>query len=331
MMTLDDMKLLRQHPSEVVDLNGWDLDDEFPIGPTGAKPKRIFICPSPAPHGFLIGGHRYLFKEPSGPYAMQIWSEVIAYELAKRVHVLVPPAFLARAPGNGSPGVLIEFFYGYKDRPPARLISGIDRLQARGYPISYKRGSLKDNINVCRGQAAPSWRSWWAETIAFDALIGNTDRHSENWGFLANTGPHGGMTFSMAPAFDNGTSLGFVTREQDLEQALSEARFLRFIERGCHHYGWTSADRASAQHVALCRSLVAHVTGTRATMRRVATVSDANFDEIVSWCREFNYSVPFSALRARFVATQLRARRNSILKTLAEGVQGHGTLGGVPT
>lgn len=33
---------------------------------------------------------------------------------------------------------------------------------------------------------------WWAETIAFDAIIGNTDRHSENWGFLIRDADLGG-------------------------------------------------------------------------------------------------------------------------------------------
>ena len=98
-----DLKL-QQLSTEVVDLNDWELDDEFPIGPLGAKPKRIFVCPSPAPYQFLIGGHRYLFKEPSGLYAMQIWSEVLAYELSRSTRVPVPPAFLATAPRNGSSG-----------------------------------------------------------------------------------------------------------------------------------------------------------------------------------------------------------------------------------
>lgn len=103
----------QQHPKQIVSLNGWDLDQEFPYGPQGAKPKRIVICPNPPPQSFLIGGHRYLFKEPDGPRAQQIWSEVIAYELSRDLNVAVPPAFLARAPGNGSPGVLVEFFYGH--------------------------------------------------------------------------------------------------------------------------------------------------------------------------------------------------------------------------
>ena len=102
-----------QGPEQIVSLDDWQLDDEFPYGPQGAKAKKILICPNPPPYGFLIGGHRYLFKEPSGNFAQQIWSEVIAYELSRDLQLPVPPAFVTQEPGNGSPGVLVEFFYGY--------------------------------------------------------------------------------------------------------------------------------------------------------------------------------------------------------------------------
>lgn len=315
MTPMRDLKM-QQLAGEIVNLNGWEPDDEFPIGPMGAKPKRIFICPSPAPHKFLIGGHRYLFKEPDGPHAMQIWSEVIAYELSRLTSVPVPPAFLARAPRNGSPGVLVEFFYGYADRAPTRLIHGIERLQALRFQIDYHRGSLKDNIDVCRLQRVPDWRFWWAQTLAFDALIGNTDRHSENWGFLASTQSDGKLAFSMAPAFDNGTSLGYVVREQDLARYSEMSQLQRFLDRGNHHFGWTSADKASAQHIELCRRYGEAITGAAGTMKRVISFNDAQIEGLLSWCRQFDYSLPFSAARARFVGAQLQARRNALFNAL---------------
>lgn len=314
----------------MVDLNDWELDDEFPIGPLGAKPKRIFVCPSPAPYRFLIGGHRYLFKEPSGPYAMQIWSEVLAYELSRSTRVPVPPAFLATAPRNGSPGVLIEFFYGYAERPATRLVHGIERLQALNFPIDYKRGSLKDNIDVCRLQRVAAWRHWWAETLAFDALIGNTDRHSENWGFLAETQAHGAVAYSMAPAFDNGTSLGYLIREQDLPRYLEPARLKRHVDHGRHHCGWTSVDRSSSHHIELCRRYMQRFVGASPTMSRVAAIDDPQIDRLLSWCRSFEYALPFSSDRARFVSAQLRLRRDALLHVIDEEA-GDGALGGNST
>lgn len=309
---------IRQNPADIVSLEGWELDQEFPFGPQGAKPKRIVICPSPPPNSFLIGGHRYLFKEPTGARAMQIWSEVIAYEVARAVGVPVPPAFLAYGPGNGAPGVLVEFFYGHLGDPDSRLIDGIERLQALRRQTDFRRGSLKDNIDVCRLQMVPDWRFWWARTLVFDALIGNTDRHSQNWGFLATPGTDGRLAFSMAPAFDNGTSLGFIIGESELDRFTQAERLRNFIHNGRHHYGWTSGDHRSAQHIELCRLYGQHIGSTRAPMRRVLELSDAQIDEIVSWCCRFDFAVPFTEARAKFVAAQLRGRREALAKVLAE-------------
>jgi hypothetical protein len=60
---------ITQHRNEIVSLDRWAPDEEFPFGLLGAKAKRTFICPTMPPYGFLIGGHRYLFKEPQGAKA----------------------------------------------------------------------------------------------------------------------------------------------------------------------------------------------------------------------------------------------------------------------
>ena len=67
---------------DVIRVDEWEPDDEFPYMPIGQKPKRMFVCPTPAPREYLLAGHRYLFKEPRGHAAQQIWSEVIAFRLA---------------------------------------------------------------------------------------------------------------------------------------------------------------------------------------------------------------------------------------------------------
>lgn len=305
---------VQQHPADVVSLEGWRLDDEFPYGPQGAKPKRIVICPNPPPHGFLIGGHRYLFKEPTGSRAQQIWSEVIAYEISRDLGLPVPPAFLALGPGNGSPGVLVEFFYGYQYDPEYRFVHAIERLQGLQFGVDFRRGSLKDNTTLCRLHRVPSWRDWWARTLSFDALIGNTDRHTENWGFLTLPGAEG-MDHSLAPAFDNGTSLGFVIREQDLLRATEPAELHRLVERGTHHFGWVAEDKAGAQHARLCRTFRDRL-GSGAAMDAALELADAQIQGIVDWCCRFAFPVPFTEARGAFVAAQLRARRDALAAAL---------------
>jgi hypothetical protein len=306
---------IEQQPKEIVSLEGWQLDEEFPYGPQGAKPKRIVICPNPPPHSFLIGGHRYLFKEPSGTRAQQIWSEVIAYELSRDLRLPVPPAFLAQGPGNGSPGVLVEFFYGYASEPEIRFVHAIERLQGLQLPIDYNRGSLKDNITLCRLHRTPDWRSWWARTLAFDAVIGNTDRHTENWGFLIEpTSSH--LNYTLAPAFDNGTSLGYIVREEQLNSFAEPARLARLIAKGSHHFGWVAGDGESAQHARLCRLYRDRIPSLHNAMDDALALTDNRIARIVDWCCSFAFALPFTQTRGRFVAAQLRARRDALAAAL---------------
>jgi hypothetical protein len=54
--------------------------------------------------------------------------------------------------------------------------------------------------------------------LLFDALIGNTDRHSENW--AVEITPKGKM--HLAPSYDHATSLGVTTRGRKLELLLAD-------------------------------------------------------------------------------------------------------------
>lgn len=305
-----------QSAGEIVQVEAWEPDDEFPVMPIGQKPKRILVCPTPAPYRFLIAGHRYLFKEPAGHTAQQIWSEVIAYRLAAAVGVEVPPSFLGYDAKRDSPGVLQEFFFGHGDRADARFVHAHDRFQASRLPLDEKQGSLVDNLKLSSLHSVPDPRSWWAQTLAFDTLIGNTDRHSQNWGFLIRRSADGHTSYELAPAFDNGSSLGWIVREPDLPRHLEASRLRRFVDRGRHHYGWLSWDDASARHVELVRRFVVRHGLSRPTIARIAGISDSKVEAVLCACREFDYPVPFSEQRAAFVIGQVRARRAALEQAL---------------
>jgi hypothetical protein len=305
-----------QAAGEIIQVEAWEPDDEFPVMPLGQKPKRVLICPTPAPHRFLIAGHRYLFKEPAGHTAQQVWSEVIAYKLARAVGVDVPPAFLGYDGRRDSPGVVVEFFFGHGERADARFVHARDRFQALGFKLDERRGSLAENIKLSRQHQVPDPRLWWAQTLAFDTLTGNTDRHSENWGFLIRRSPDGRTSYELAPAFDNGSSLGWIVREPDLPRHLEAAGLRRFVERGQHHYGWLSWDDGSARHVELARRFVARHGISRPTIARIAGIAESKVEAVLCSCREFDFPVRFSERRAAFVLGQIRARRIALEQAL---------------
>ena len=303
---------LVQSPNDIVDLQTWELEDN-PFGLQGNQPKRIFVCPDNPPHSFLIGGHRYLFKEPAGWRSQQIWSEVIAYELSRDLLLPVPPAFLALGPENGAPGVLIEFMYDHPGDEPQRYVDGIELLQGAGIKTDEKRGSLLDNISLSRVLVgSPRAREWWARTIAFDAVIGNTDRHSRNWGTLVTLRPTG-AEYQLAPAFDNGTSLGYAITEAKLAQKTLPSAIAKLVADGRHHFGWISGDKESAQHATLCAEMKRHVKGgVGNAMDAALDLPDHRIEAIAHWCTKFRFPEPFSDARANFVVAQLKARRNAL-------------------
>lgn len=308
---------IEQHPQNVVDLRTWELEDN-PFGLQGNQPKRIFVCPNPPPHNFLIGGHRYLFKEPAGWRSKQIWSEVIAYELSRDLLVSVPPAFLALGPDNGSPGVLIEFMYDHPGDEPSRYVDAIELLQGARIKTNEKRGSLLDNISLSRSLACPKAKEWWARTIAFDAIIGNTDRHSRNWGTLIALRPDAPQ-YRLAPTFDNGTSLGYGIAEADLQFRAQPNEIAKLVAGGHHHYGWLAGDALSAQHAALCAEMKRRIRGgVGDAMDAARDLSDHRIEAIAQWCTMFRFPESFSDARAEFVVAQLKARRAALQAALGD-------------
>lgn len=311
---------LEQHSNQTIYVDEWE-EDEFGIMPLGQKPKRNVVCPAPPPAGYLLGNHRYLFKEPGGPLpgsrnSQQIWSEIIAYKVALAVDVDVPPAFLAFDRHSNSPGVLLEYFYGPPSRPDAQFVHAIERFQATGMAINTQRGSLASNLALCRLHLVQGWREWWARTVAFDTLIGNQDRHSENWGFLLYQIPGQRPRYELAPVFDNGSSFGCGVREGDLRTFLAPDRLASFIRKGRHHYDWLDQPEKLDGHAGLCRSLATRHGSAVPAMAKIASISDAQIDQILQSCVVFDYPVKFSPNRAEFVRAQIRARRESLAQHL---------------
>jgi hypothetical protein len=147
-------------------------------------------------------------------------------------------------------------------------------------------------------------------------LIGNTDRHSENWGFLIQQQQQDATRYALAPAFDNGTSLGFVIRDEDLGRVIRPDRFAEYIRRGRHHYGWIAGDDGTAGHASLCGQFNRVYSGAGETIRRTIRLSDSRIGQVMEWCTRFEFPIAFTSGRAEFVAAQLRTRRDAIAVTI---------------
>ena len=88
----------------------------------------------------------------------------------------------------------------------------------------------------------------------------------------------------MAPAFDNGTSLGHEISETTLQRPWTDAQFDGYIRRGRHHCGWSAADDRRGRHIDLCVRYVDAFPQAGEAMRNVLRFAPLRVNEIVQNC-----------------------------------------------
>jgi hypothetical protein len=194
----------RHYPIITIDPN--TVEDEEQLG---SKPK----------FWFRHEGRRWLFKEVR-PNTGEHWAEKVAAELAALLKV--PAAHVELAQYLDRRGCAVESFI--VDRRREFLVHGNELLA--GAVTDYdmqKRFRQSDHTlaNIIRAVetifAPGPERIQAAERLCgyltLDALIGNTDRHHENWGLfmaVATTadGVLGVAKAEVAPSFDHASSLG---------------------------------------------------------------------------------------------------------------------------
>lgn len=175
-----------QTPDQVVDVSTWERVEGYGVYPEGSREKRLLRCPAVAPHPFLIPGRKYLLKYSRDRYPAQYWCEILAYRIGSRLDLDVPPAHVA-IDGKGRAAALIEWFL--EEEKGETRISGGDYLVGLEPEFDRKKGvghswSLVKQVLETFSDSFRDWKWTWFNMMAFDTLIGNTDRHQENWAFI---------------------------------------------------------------------------------------------------------------------------------------------------
>ena len=88
--------------------------------------------------------------------------------------------------------------------------------------------------------------------FVLDALIGNTDRHHENWGALRNFEQNERVDL-IGPTFDHASSLGRELRDERRRMLLRENRVGNYAEKGRGAICWTERDRHGLSPLELVR------------------------------------------------------------------------------
>lgn len=326
-----DRELAVQQPEQVVDIAHWDVYEGYEVYPEGARDKSLRICPDPSPFEFCLPNHFYLFKEaiksaqksdePRHPD--QYWAEIIAFKIGRLMSLQVPPAFVARNSETGEPGIISEWFLDYDKCGDERRTDGGDHMQALITGYDREKGhqhNLKTVLKFSRalyqqGFLTHSWRDYWGLCLCFDALIGNTDRHQENWGVIWKDND---QNASLTPYFDNGTSLGHELYSGKIQLYLNQSNALdAYINRGRHHMKWS---QDCDQRMGLMNGVKAYCEKYPSVVpllrERLSQWQAEDLEQLLQQLTEFDIKAPFTQERAEFVYILTMERRERLLSVL---------------
>ena len=186
-------------PSPVVDISGWDAEE---IEEMGARDKLwVRSHPQAAPPTHLWKAARGRAALPE--YGTDSCAERIAAEIAGLLRL--EAAGIELAVRNHERGVISERIEG-ELRHGNELLSGLwpgYQTDRKGPVPGYDLASIRTVLAGYRGwHGELSAFDCFVGLLVFDALVGNTDRHHENWAAQQDSQ-------RLAPSFDHGASLGF--------------------------------------------------------------------------------------------------------------------------
>lgn len=243
-------------------------------------------------------GLRFLFKyarEGTG----EDWAEKVASEIAAVMQV--PHAQVDLARFNGHRGTLTLDFT--EPDSGVVLVHGNELLQEGrpDYPADAAYRASQHTVGAVLdvlGQpfvyppvqaqsiaGVSSAADWFVGYLVLDALIGNTDRHHENWGVLERVGSRERYV-SLAPSYDHASSLGRELRDEERSARLAGQDRRRTVAsyarrtRSALYRSPTDTKPMSpidASREAMCLALEAG----RTWLRRIEVIDDATLTSIL--------------------------------------------------
>lgn len=311
------MKIIEQPYLLPVDIANWQEDEAHSVYPEGARDKSLRRCPSDTPYPFCIAKHRYLFKNSVKREPEQYWTEIIAYKIAVVMNINVPPAFVAFNSTTNQSGALIEWFL--KPNEEETQIPGGDYLQKHIPNYDRKKGKQQNFETLVEifsnlTNLKDDWENYWIKTFLFDALIGNTDRHQDNWATITKIKSN---EIFMAPAFDNGSSLGWEISARDFAKFNEQKVLAKYISNGKHHMKWGVADKKRINHALFIKNLAISYPDRRSIMLDCLQKTNVGiFAAILNELTKFDVPVKLSAAREEFILKLLCYRHQELLNTL---------------
>lgn len=295
----------------IITIDHWIPAEYEGMYPKGARNKSCYISPSILPQEllFLKPEYYYLFKESNERYPWQFWIEIIAYRLGEFMKIEVPPAYVGYNESENKFGALIEWFYdeacGYIDG------SMVMKHQIENYDT--KKGNqhnletILDFIN-----RDPAFIQHWGKLLLFDSIIGNNDRHQDNWGIVYKKDGDSFKDIHFSPAFDNGTSMGHEILEDKFVNFNDKSRMKTYLlnDKARHHMKYNLKEGIHYNFFEFLGRYIVEYRMVLETLRNCLDFDFHKFEESVSGLKDIVTSGQYrlTEKRLNFILTLLRER-----------------------
>ena len=231
------------------------------------------------------GEVEWLFKH-SRPNTGEYWSEKIAAEVASVIRIRHAKVELAEFEGERG-STTKSFARGGRALYHGNQVLG---WTVGDYDPEKKFHQSQHTLaNIFAGmdrvfanpEAASRAKRILAEYMVLDALIGNTDRHHENWGLLLRRQDYSLRGF-VAPSFDHASSLGRELLDDRRDRFLAENRVGSYAEKGRGAIYWSEDERRGPSPLGLVRRAVRDYPDLfRPAVLKVTAIDESVFSQLV--------------------------------------------------
>lgn len=301
----------------------WHMPEPFPVLEVGSDMRRdVEQLGSKPKFWFRHQEEDWLFKE-ARENTGEDWSEKVASEVASLLGLPTHRAELAV--WERRRGCAVRSFLSHGRQV---LVHGNEVLGGvlTGYDKKKQRGQADhtfDNIVAVLERLFPDDKartvaaSRMAGYLVLDALIGNTDRHHENWGIVLEprktTSDRMTLLIHLAPTFDHASSLGRELTDNARQDHLRSGTLERYIRKGRGGIFESPAARHGMSPIGAAEMLaLRYPKFFKPWQSRVAALHDRTFEQLIQRVPSERMS---DAARA-FAVAFLCASRNFLLKVL---------------
>lgn len=119
----------------------------------------------------------------------------------------------------------------------------------------------------------------FADYLVFDAIIGNTDRHHENWGLLFQMAEDR-VSVDLAPTYDHASSLGRELSDTKRERLFANKQIGSYVERAPGAIYWSESDTRRISPIELVRrSVDAYPDLFRPALQRIRRLDKESYSQ----------------------------------------------------